>query len=334
MHNLCVLRGAPGAAHPEFRVEDDARCGIKHGLGFFRQRGVAIEVFPIGVRERLYVPAQHRHPFRAQHMIGRGRTLPCNACGVAAASKRQKLRLGMGGQHHGETRARGNLAPQICELESYRAANPVRPGFREIPGAALCQVRFRAPDQSDHAIIGFLRRISEREDTVIQEHHADGAGMRFRGKLLRAQPRQIEARHYVRNDDHIVAVDFPDAGFPVCRVCYSEYCIGVGVIDIFTGKDGMKYGFHGWRRSASPRELRGQLVHHLRIRQRLELGEPRDVFHAHRREARFLNALQIPAAAFDVEKFLVFAKSILLYDFDRCVAAAVKHQSMISSQQL
>jgi hypothetical protein len=35
----------------------------------------------------------------------------------------------------------------------------------------------------------------------------------------------------------------------------------------------------------------------------------------------------------DVEKFLVFAKSILLCDFDRCVAAAVKHQRMVAPEQ-
>lgn len=57
MHDLRVSCGAPGAAHPELRIEDDARRSVEHGLRFFRQQRVAIEVFPVGVCEGLHIPA-------------------------------------------------------------------------------------------------------------------------------------------------------------------------------------------------------------------------------------------------------------------------------------
>jgi hypothetical protein len=44
-------------------------------------------------------------------------------------------------------------------------------------GAAICEKALGAGDERDHALVRFARRLSEREDAVIHEHHADRAGM-------------------------------------------------------------------------------------------------------------------------------------------------------------
>src|SRR5262245_1282884 len=55
--------------------------------------------------------------------------------------------------------------------------------------------------------------------------------------------------------------------------------------------------------------------------------------HAHRCETRFLDELQVPAAALDVQDLFVFADEIDLAQLDRGVAAAMQYERRVSSEQ-
>ena len=126
----------------------------------------------------------------------------------------------------------------------------------------------------------------------------------------RARSRQIESRHDVRDDHNIVAVDFADARFAVVRVRDGHDCVRVGVIDKLVRQHRVQNRFDRWRRRAGTCHLRGELVHHLRIRQRIQLRELQQVRHPNRDKSLRLDRLQIPAAAFDVKDLFFFAEDI------------------------
>jgi hypothetical protein len=62
-----------------------------------------------------------------------------------------------------------------------------------------------------------------------------------------------------------------DARFAVVRVRDRQQCVRVSVIDKLVQDHRMQNCFDGRGRGAGARDLRGQLIHHLRVRQRLEL---------------------------------------------------------------
>ena len=111
---------------------------------------------------------------------------------------------------HGEAGRGGNVA-RAARRSVGRASRSQAAALRCAAAVSTrprsSRKRFRARHQLDHALVRFLRRRAEREDAVVHEHHADRARVRFRGELPRAQPREIEARHHVRDDDDVVAVD-------------------------------------------------------------------------------------------------------------------------------
>jgi hypothetical protein len=108
---------------------------------------------------------------------------------------------------------------------------------------------------------------------VLEQDDPDCRRFRFRLEFPRANLRQLKSRHDVGHNHHLVAVDFPDARFAVVGVGNGEQCIRVRVIDKFVRNDRMQNRLDGRGRGAGARDLRGEFIHHLRIRQRLELGQ-------------------------------------------------------------
>ncbi len=202
-----------------------------------------------------------------------------------------------------------------------------------LPRLLALQVRLGAIDQRDHPFIGLLRRRAEGEDAVVHQHHADGVRARLLRELLSAQPREVEAGHHVGNHDHEVAVDLADAAFAIRRVGDRQHRIGVGVIDVLVWQDRVQDRFHRGRGRGGARGVRGHLVDHLRVGKRWQLREALQVREPHRRKARLLDRLQVPAAALHVEQLLHLAQDVLLRHLDRCVAAAVQHQRLVAPQQ-
>ena len=95
----------------------------------------------------------------------------------------------------------------------------------------------------------------------------------------------------------------------------------------------MQNRFHRWSRRAGASHLGGELVHHLRIRQRLDLCELQQMLHPDRGESLRLDRLQVPAAAFDVENLLFLAEEIAFPDLDGSISAAMQHERGVPSQQ-
>ncbi len=168
---------------------------------------------------------------------------------------------------------------------------------------------------------------------MVQQHHADGRRPRFGGKALRAQAREVEAGHHVRNDDHEVAVDLADSRLAVGRVGDREQRVGVGVVDVFVGEQRVQDRLDRRRRGARPRHVRRQLVDHVEVGQRRQLREAGEVREAHRREPGFGDRGEVPAAALDVEDVLVVADQVALAQLDRRVAAAVQHERAVAAEQ-
>ncbi len=108
---------------------------------------------------------------------------------------------------------------------------------------------------------------------MLEQDDPDRRRFRFLLEFPRAYLRQLESWHHVGHHHHFVAVDFPDARFAVVRVSDREQRVRMRVIDKLVRDDRMQNRFDGRRRRARACDLRRQLIHHLRIRQRLELGQ-------------------------------------------------------------
>ena len=143
----------------------------------------------------------------------------------------------------------------------------------EVPGVVLLQILLGAVHERDHAAVRFLRRRAEREDAVIHQDHSDRRRLRLHLEFSRTGFRQIEPRHDVGDDDDIVAVDFADARCAAGRVGDGQDCVRMCVVDKFVRQHCVQNRFdrRSWRTGAS--HLGDELVHHLRIRQRIHLRE-------------------------------------------------------------
>jgi hypothetical protein len=172
------------------------------------------------------------------------------------------------------------------------------------------------PATSAIAFIGVAGGCPEGEDAVIHEHHADGPGTGFGRELARAVAREVEPRHHVRDDDGVGSIKFAGAPLAVGRIGDGEQCVGMRVVDVRVGQDRVQDRLDGWRRRARARDLRRELVHHPGIGEGLEAGELHEMRHAHRREARRLDRLEVPAAAFHAQDIFFLADRIAFPHFD------------------
>jgi hypothetical protein len=188
-------------------------------------------------------------------------------------------------------------------------------------------------DQVDHALVRFAGGGAEAEDAVLEQHHAERAGAGLAGKGARSQPREIETRHDVGQDDHRVAVDLPHAALAAGAVGDRHHRIGMGVVDVLERQRGVQQRFDRGRRGIGARALAQQGVDHLGIAQALERGQSPQGRQAERGEAGGRDRLEVPAAPLDVQDLLLLAEQVPRARLDRGVAAAVQHQRAVPPEQ-
>ena len=265
-------------------------------------------------------------------MVGRDRPLLRQRAHVCALGEGQSLCVRMGRHDHGHARRVRQLAPQLRLLQHVDPGRRDR-ARRDIPGALRFQVILGAADQGDHALVGLPGAVAERKNAVVHQHHADGVGAGLARILARAQARQVEPGHDVGNDHDGVAVESRGCALAVGRIGDGHDRIGVGVVDELVGQAGVQDGLDRRRRRRGLEHVGGELVDHLRVRQRVELRQPLQIVQLHRRESGRLDGLQVPAAALDVQDVFVLAEQVLLHQLDRGVAAAVQHQRLVAPEQ-
>ena len=281
----------------------------------------------------LHVATDHGDALGADRMVGRGRPLERDHRQVVAAREGAARRVLVRAEQHGVARGGGNRAPQARPIEpEFRRVSPAG-GRRHLPRRRAPQRLLRAIDQRDHAFIGFARGSPEREDAVVQEHHADGVRRRLAREDVGAQAREVEARHHVGDHHHRVAVERADALLPVDAVGDGEHRVGVGVLDELVGKDRVQDRFHRRGRRLGAQHVGAHLVHHLRIAQLAQPGERHEVRHLHRGEAGLLDVLEVPAAALHVEHFALAPEEVRLAHLHRGVAASMQDQRLVAPQQ-
>ena len=161
---------------------------------------------------------------------------------------------------------------------------------------------------------------------MVLERHAD----RLRRALARedrgATPREIEARHHVRDVHERIAVDLADAGGTIGRVGNRDERIRVRVIDEFVRQQRMQDGLDRRRGRTSAQRVREQLVAHLRVRHRRQRRQSLHVVERQRRKPRLLDRLQIPATALHVNHVFLVTEEIARAHLHRRIAATVEHQ--------
>ncbi len=92
-----------------------------------------------------------------------------------------------------------------------------------------------------------------------------GARMRLARKFARAQPCQVETRHHVRDQHHIIAIDVADALRAIGGVGNREQRIGMGMIDVRVRQDRMQDRLDRGRGRAGAHHVGRELADHLRI---------------------------------------------------------------------
>ena len=98
------------------------------------------------------------------------------------------------------------------------------------------------------------------------------------------------------------------------------------VVDKFVRQHRVQNRFNRWSRRAGAGHLGGELVHHLRIRQRLRPSRASASAPSGPGRTLPLDCLQVPAAAFDVKDLFFLAEEIAFPDLDGGIAAAVQDQ--------
>jgi hypothetical protein len=169
---------------------------------------------------------------------------------------------------------------------------------------------------------------------VVHEDHAHRARVRLRAELLRAHTREIEAGHDVGNDHHVVAVNRAHVLLAIRGVGDREGRVRMRMVDVLVGQDRVQDRFDRGRRRPCASHLRRKLVHHLRVRERLELRELLEVRKPHRGEAGLLDRFEVPAAAFHVQDVLLFAGDETLFHLDRSIAPPVQHERGVAAEEL
>ncbi len=187
--------------------------------------------------------------------------------------------------------------------------------------------------QGDHALVGLARILAEAENAMVEQHHANSARAGLLGEATRAHAGQIEARHHIGHDHHLVAIDLADSLRSALGVGDGDDGVGMGVVDVFVRQGGVEYGFHRGGGRRGPGHVGLQLVDHFRVGQGFQPGQRQQMVQAHRRKTFAFYAGQVPAAALDVENGLFLAEDVGLADLDRGIAAAVQHQAGILPQQ-
>ena len=156
--------------HAEALVEHEAWCRIEHGQRLRVARGVRREVLLVAGRVPGDVPAHQRHPFGADHVIGREWTAGGQILQIRPGEEPTNAVRPVPGEDEWSGRGFAQRASQpgqrdgVVQLQRGERATRTRRVSREPP--------FDSVDQLDVAGVGLPRGLSEREQSVIGQHHA------------------------------------------------------------------------------------------------------------------------------------------------------------------
>ena len=329
-HDQRILDAPAGSRHAETFVEEHSRRGIEHDVLL---AGMIRVILLVALNVAINIRAQARQLLGADDVIGRRGPALRYRRQIAPAGKTQALLIARQVQDHWAARALRNSPAQFRDLAGVDGLDGRNRLPRQIPGLLRLQVVLGFTNECDHSLVGLARRGAEREDTVVHQNHADRVGTDFARENLGAYAGQVEARHRVGNDNHAVPVYLANALLAVGRIGYRHDGVGVGMVHVLVGKNGVQDSLDRRRRRRGVGHVGPQLVYHLWIRQLLELGERKHMPHADRGESTLFDGLEVPAAALHVENILGLAEDVVLRDLDRRVAAAVQHQLGITAQE-
>ncbi len=247
--------------------------------------------------------------------------------------KPEALRVLVDGEQHRAPGDGREFPSEDRKLLPKRRGGLVLGGKASLPRMPFLQVTLGTVHKFDHALVRLARVSAEAEEAVMEQHHADGA---LGGKLrvaLGAEARQREARHDVRDVDHVVAVNLVQPTFAAGRVADGEQSVAVGVVDEFVREDRVQDCFDGGCWGIRTDGGRAELIGHFGVAEAFEPGKFPQPVHPHGREAAGLDRGEVPAAAFHVEQFDGFADGVCFPNFDRRVTTAVQHQRLVPTEQ-
>ncbi len=340
----------------EARQENHSRHGVESFEPGGESRGMPPEV--VLVMPRIFCD-RVRDPLPKLLLVVIGRV-------VDPQGQRFRSDQVVGGQRGGQ---RGLLSPVRCDqiehfLGSQRQQNkpPVRPirivcgdgqqsskdrGDFPVPFTGRCGgcsppsfARFpRFPFQvflrPRHQLDGFpVRRkgiVIPRQQTVFPQNHALAPGRRIeRGGGVFCQ--RETGLDIVENDD-IAAECIPDDRISVPLVGESQDRVGMGVIDVFRGKERVQQRLDGGSCSPGGKPVRVQLIHHGSVRQRRKGSQPSQVFEIERHMPVRFDACQIMPRCLDEKHRDRLTENVGACRFDRRVAAAAENEFLFLPDQ-
>ena len=212
-------------------------------------------------------------------------------------------------------------------LRRLRVPRPRRGGAAPCGGDPL----LGQADESDHALVGFLGAVAEREEPVLEQDQPLGVGMGGMGRHRRFGERK--ARHDIGHDGGAAAIDLGGARGAVGLVGQRQDRPGVGVVDEFVRQERMKQRLDRrvGRRAVEQAPALG--VDHILVGQRLERGEGAHGVEPHRREALGFDGGHIVARSLDAHRRNGVAGEVGQGCLDRTVAAAVLDEARVAAEQ-
>ena len=212
-------------------------------------------------------------------------------------------------------------APQSGDRfgESRQGLGGDRFGLRrgEVQRGFRFQILLGPGDDPDHPVVGAPGVVVKGKDAVMHEDNplqslpVDPFGQLSHG------PGQFETGHDVIDDQHPFAVELLQPPPSVGGVGDGHHRIGMGMIHVGKGDQGMEDRFDGGIGGVGVTEGLSLQRYHLRIAELLPLCHLQQSLHRHGGESGGFDGVQVPAAAFDIEGVV---------DLDGGVAPAVEDQ--------
>ncbi len=150
--------------------------------------------------------------------------------------------------------------------------------------------------------VGLGRGVAEREEAVVQQHHADGPVVGLGRPHLAHQLGEVEPGHDVGDRHHVVAVDVAHDVGAVAHVGEVHDHVGVAVLDRSVRKERMQQGLDRRVRRARIELRRAELAHHVGVAQPIDGCQVADPVEAERRQTAGLDGGHVPTRALDVDR--------------------------------
>ena len=123
----------------------------------------------------------------------------------------------------------------------------------------------RLCDQLDHAGVGLLGGGTERKNAMVEQNHPNCLRACLGRKELSTETGQLKARHDIGDHHHTLAVQKTDTLGTVYTVGEGDDRIGVGMVYILVGEQGMQNRFDRRRRRRGVDQAGAQRIGHLRV---------------------------------------------------------------------